>query len=173
MTRLSRLISLVHQASSLKLFPEILTDDLACGPGKVITPVVDVDGWPGWGNGPKFRLRESADDGREVSVVGDSILELRQRMIQRVLSWRDSPMLFIVGCKSVEFGTVSGDDGWQYVKAYELGASFKSWHRKAVPTSERLDACAQRDAVRSVPVSEWSHHDPCFFRAEFGHRLEN
>ena len=78
MTRLSRLISLVHQASSLKLFPEILTDDLACGPGKVITPAVDVDGWPGWGNGPKFRLRESADDGREVSVVGDSILELGQ-----------------------------------------------------------------------------------------------
>ena len=48
-----------------------------------MTPAVDVDGWPGWGNRPKSWLGESADDGREVSVagaLGDSILELRQGM---------------------------------------------------------------------------------------------
>ena len=74
----------VYQASSLKVFPEILSDDMACGSVRATTPAVDVDGWPAWGNRPKSWLGESTDDGREVSVAGalwDSILELGQGMI--------------------------------------------------------------------------------------------
>ena len=82
----------VHQASSLKVFPEILSIGVACGPGRATTPAVDVDGCPGSGDSSKSWVGGSADDGREVSVAGalwDFILELGREMIRWVLSWRD------------------------------------------------------------------------------------
>ena len=63
----------IHQASSLKVLPEILSIDMACGPERATTPV-DVDGWPGW---PKSWLGESADAGRELSVAGALGLHIR------------------------------------------------------------------------------------------------
>ena len=90
---------------------------MACGPERATTPV-DVDGWPGWGNKPKSWLGESADAGREVSVAGALGLYIRVGTgDDNWFSWRDSPMLFIVMCKSVDFRTVSGDGGWQCVEA--------------------------------------------------------